>query len=319
MYKMRLGAGLFALLLAFHAAAVSESSGAMQDELFARINDLTISKIEFEAIFQAAVRHKYYHGKVMAAELEDFRKQVAEDIINQELVYSQARQMGMQPDRRKIDAGLDAFNLKNANNKDWEERREKIIPRLIEKLERQDLIERMETRVRNQPRPQAEQVKKYYFANMDKFTEPRRLWVSVILRKVPPASTEDVWTEAEIELGRLKQRVESGEDFGELARKHSEHLSASLGGDLGYLHLGVLEENVQQKIEALAVNQLSDPLRVLEGITLFRLNGVQPEKIKSFNEVKDRAADLLYRQLQDIAWESYVDALKSSATIYVND
>ena len=117
----------------------------------------------------------------------------------------------------------------------------------------------------------------------------------------------------------LKQRAEAGEDFGELARKHSEHLSAATNGDLGYLHLGLLEENVQQKIEALEVNQLSDPLRVLEGITLFRLNGVQPAKLKSFEEVKHRATDLLYQELQDIAWESYVDALKSSAYVYVND
>lgn len=316
---MRLGVGLYALLLVFHAAAGNQSSGTSQDDVFAQINDLTISKNQFEAIFQAAVRHKYYHGKVVAAELEDFRKQVVEDIVTQELVFSQAQQMGMQPDRKKIDAGLDAFNLKNANNRDWEARREKIVPRLIERLERQDLIERMEARVRNVPRPEAEQVKQFYFDNPDKFTEPRRLWVSVILRKVSPASTENVWVEAEAALDTLKQRAEAGENFSALARKHSEHLSAATGGDLGYLHLGLLEESVQQKIEALEVNQLSDPLRVLEGITLFRLNGVQPAKLKSFDEVKDRASDLLYQELQDIAWESYVDALKSSATVYVND
>jgi len=319
MHRMSLGVGLYALLLVFPAVAGSQSPGASQDDVFAQINDLTISKNQFEAIFQAAVRHKYYHGKVVAAELEEFKKQVVEDIITQELVFSRAQQMGMQPDRKKINAGVDAFNLKNASNQDWEARREKIVPRLIERLERQDLIERMEDKVRNVPRPEAERVKQYYSDNPDKFTEPTRLWVSVILRKVPPASTANVWAEAETELGMLKQRVEAGEDFGALARKHSEHLSAATGGDLGYLHLGLLEESVQQKIEALEVNQLGDPLRVLEGITLFRLNGVQPAKLKSFDEVKERAADLLYRELQDIAWESYVDALKSSATVFVND
>jgi parvulin-like peptidyl-prolyl isomerase len=319
MYRMRLGVSLCALLLAFHAAAGNQSSGVGQDDVFARINDLTIKKQEFETIFQAAVRHKYYHGKVVAAELEDFRQQVIEDIVTQELVFNQAKNLGMKPDRKKIDAGLDVFNLKNANNQDWEARRERIVPRLIERLERQDLIERMEAKVRNVPRPEAEQVKQFYIDNPDKFTEPKRLWVSVILDKVPPDSTENIWVEAEAALGTLKQRAEAGEDFGALASKHSEHLSAATGGDLGYLHLGVLEESVQQKIEALDVNQLSDPLRVLEGITIFRLNAVQPAKLKSFDEVNDRAADLLDRELQDIAWESYVDALKSSAYVYVND
>ena len=319
MYRMRLGVGLCALLLAFPAAAGNQSSGVGQDDVFARINDLTIKKQEFEAIFKAAVRHKYYHGKVVAAELEDFRQQVIEDIVTQELVFSHAKNLGVKPDRKKIDAGLDAFELKNVNNQDWEARREMIVPRLIERLERQDLIERMEAKVRNVPRPEAEQVKQYYLDNPDKFTEPKRLWVSVILRTVPPASTENVWVEAEGALGTLKQRAAAGEDFGALARKHSDHLSAATGGDLGYLHLGVLEESVQQKIEALDVNQLSDPLRVLEGITIFRLNAVQSAKLKSFDEVNDRAAGLLYRELQDIAWESHVEALKSSAYVYVND
>jgi parvulin-like peptidyl-prolyl isomerase len=314
-----LSVALCALLLTFHAAAGKQSSVVNQDDVFAQINNLTLSKSEFEAIFQAAVRHKYYHGKVLATELEDFRKQVVEDIVTQELVFRQAQQTGMQPDRKKINAGLDDFNLRNANNPDWEARREKIVPRLIERLERQDLIERMAAKVRNVPRPKPEQVKQYYLDNPQKFTEPERLWVSVILRKVPPTSLENVWVEAEAALGILKQRAEAGGDFDALARKHSEHLSAANGGDLGYLHLGMLEESVQQEIEALEVNQLSDPLRVLEGITLFRLNGVQPEKLKPFDEVKNRAADLLYRELQDIAWESYVDALKSSAYVYVND
>ena len=319
MYKLKFGASLCVLLLAFNAVIASQSPDVSQDDVFARINDLSISNIEFEAIFQAAVRHKYYHGKVVATELEDFRKQVVEDLITQELVFRQAQQLGMQPDREKIDAGLKAFNLKNTDNQDWEARRGKIIPRLIERLGRQDLIERMEARIRSVPTPNAGQVNQYYFANPDKFIEPRRLWVSVILRKVRPDSAENVWTEAEAEMASLKQRLEAGEDFGEVARKHSDHLSATTGGDLGYLHLGVLEENLQQEVDALAVNQLSDPLRVLEGITLFRLNGVQAGKLKSFGEVRDRAAALLHRELQDIAWKSHVDALKSSATIYVND
>ena len=104
-----------------------------------------------------------------------------------------------------------------------------------------------------------------------------------------------------------------------MAKQHSGHPSAVNGGDLGYLHQGMLDEGVQETVEALAIKQISDPIRVLEGIVLFRLNGVQTEKLKPFDEVKQRAAGLLHRELQNNAWDNYVYELKASANIYVNE
>jgi parvulin-like peptidyl-prolyl isomerase len=317
MQKLMLGICLVALSATFQANAGNPDPGVEQGAIFAQIDDLTITREQFEAIFQSAVRYKYYHGTVPADELEKFRKQVADDIVTQQLVFNQALKEGLQPDRDQINEGVDAFNLKNASDPEWETKREQVIPQLIEKLERQDLIEKMEARVRDVPAPDADAVRQFYLDTPEKFTEPERRWVSVILLKVPPFANEDGWLEAEEEIGLLKQRIESGEDFAALAKQYSGHLSASNGGDLGFLHSGVLESTVQEKIEALEVDQLSEPIRVLEGVTLFRLNGIEAPQLKSYSEVKDRAANLLYLALQDSAWESYVSELRSSANVHV--
>jgi parvulin-like peptidyl-prolyl isomerase len=312
MQGFMVGIGLAALLMVFQANADNPDSAADQGSIFAQIDDLTISKDEFEAIFQSAVRYKYFHGKVPQEELEKFRKQVAEDIVTQQLVYNQALK-----DREKINEGVDAFDLQNINNPEWQARREKVLDKLVAKMERQDLIEKLEASVRDIPLPDASAVRQFYLDNPEKFTEPERRRVSVILFKVPPYAAEDEWLEAEAELASLKQRVESGEDFAALAKKYSGHASAASGGDLGFLHQGVLEPVVQQKVEALELDQLTDPIRVLEGITLFQLNGIQSAELKAFSEVKERAADLLYRELQDSAWESYLNSLRSSAKVHV--
>jgi peptidyl-prolyl cis-trans isomerase C len=184
-------------------------------------------------------------------------------------------------------------------------------------MERQDLIEKLEASVRDIPLPDGSAARQFYLDNPEKFTEPERRRVSVILFKLPPYAAEDEWLEAEVELASLKQRIESGEDFAALAKKYSGHASAANGGDLGFLHQGVLEPVVQQKVEALELNQLSDPIRVLEGVTLFQLNGIEPAELKAYSEVEKRAADLLYRELQDSTWESYLNSLRSSAKVYV--
>lgn len=319
MHKLILSIGLSALLLALNVNAQGNDPTAKQNTNFAQINDLTISVSEFQAIFEAAVRQKYYHGQVPAAELAAFRQQVADDIVTQVLVHDEALRQGLLPDRQKIDEDIDAFILKNAANPELRAQREAMVPRLVGTLERRDLLEQMEAKIKNLPAPGDAQVRQYYLDHPEKFTEPRRLRLSVILLKVPPYVPEDTWVAAETVAEELKQRIEAGEDFTALAKEYSDHPSAANGGDLGYLHQGVLEPEVQKKLETLTINQLSDPLRVLQGITLFQLNGVQVAQLKSFDEVKSRAAGLLYREIQDDTWKSYVENLRSMANIAVHE
>jgi parvulin-like peptidyl-prolyl isomerase len=304
MHKLILSIGLSALLLALNVNAQGNDPTAKQNTNFAQINDLTISVSEFQAIFEAAVRQKYYHGQVPAAELA---------------AHDEALRQGLLPDRQKIDEDIDAFILKNAANPELRAQREAMVPRLVGTLERRDLLEQMEAKIKNLPAPGDAQVRQYYLDHPEKFTEPRRLRLSVILLKVPPYVPEDTWVAAETVAEELKQRIEAGEDFTALAKEYSDHPSAANGGDLGYLHQGVLEPEVQKKLETLTINQLSDPLRVLQGITLFQLNGVQVAQLKSFDEVKSRAAGLLYREIQDDTWQSYVKNLRSTANIAVHE
>jgi len=319
MRKLIIIVGLVTLAFSFNTNAISAGAEAEAPEIFAQIDDLIISATEFQQIFNAAVRHKFYHGKVPETEIIKFRQQVAKDIVTQTLVYNQALKQGIEPDINKINAGIDAYNLKYGSSPAWQEQRAKVEPLLIKRLQRQDLIEKMELKVRQLPLPDEHQIEVYYQNHQDKFTEPERKWISVILLKVPPAASSSLWQQAMETARHLKQRVEGGEDFAVLAREYSGHASANLGGDLGYLHQGVLETDAQKSVAGLTTNQLSIPTRVLEGVALFKVNAVQPEKLKSFIEVKTRASELLYREMQDEAWESYVHRLKSMATIYVNE
>ncbi|MDH3389334.1 MAG: peptidylprolyl isomerase [Gammaproteobacteria bacterium] len=315
MFKVVLGMILLLETLAFvvHAGQLSDSDIAI------RVDDLTIDANEFEAIFRSAVRQKYYHGRVPEAELRQFKQQVALDIVTQVLVHREARRQGLQPDRETIASEVEAYDAKYSNSPEWQAQREKIMPQLALRMERQDLLEQMEAQIRQLPEPTGEQVIAFYDSNPDKFTEPRRSWGSVILLPVPPSAGEAAWFETETRARQLKFRIENGEDFATLAQQHSGHPSAVDGGDLGFLHQGVLEQSVQQRVDALEIDEISDPIRVLEGILLFRLNGVQPPQLKPFADVQQRAAGLLYRDMQDQAWENYLRELKASADIYVNE
>jgi len=320
MYKAILSITLAIMMAPFNVGANEQGLTATQSDVFARIDDLTITANEFESIFNGAVRHKYYHGRVPEDELLKFRQNVAEDIVTQVIVHRDAQNRGLQPDHETIAQGIDDYNAKYANSPEWQNQRERVIPLLTKRLERQNLLEQMKAEIKDIAQPQADEIAEYYQQHAQKFTEPERIWSSVILIAVAPSADQETWTAAFELAQQLKFRADNGEDFSMMAKQYSGHASADNGGDLGYLHQGMLlDPKVQEKVVALAIGEISDPLGVLEGVILFRMNGVQPQKLKPFDEVRQRAAELLYRELQDKAWESYVHALKASTSIYVNE
>lgn len=311
--------GLSLILLIISWPGILAADTASNDEVFARINDRTILHTQFMEIFRAAVRYKYYHGEIPAKELAKFQRQVGKDIVEQVLLHQQAIKLGLKPDKNKIQTGFAEYDNKYAENPEWQAQKEKALPDLIEQLERQNLIEQMRSRVREIEQPDSLAVQIYYQRHPEKFTEPRRVWVSVILLSVPPSSTDQTWLDTEKTANQFIQRIRQGEAFAGLARAYSAHLSAANGGDLGYLHQGMLDGDANTAVNKLKIDEISPPVRVLEGITIFRLNGIQPEKLKPFDEVKQRASELLYRELQDKTWDEYLNNLTRTADIYVNE
>ncbi len=302
-----------------HSISALAETTPLNEQIFARINQRVISNAEFVQIFHQAVRFKYYHGEVPKQELVRFKRQVAKDIIDQVLVYQEAINLGLKPETKKIQSGLATYNQKYQANLIWQNQKKQNLPLLMQRLERQNLIEQMVVKIKNITPNDTAALKIYYQQHPEKFTEPKRLWLSVILLAVAPSSTEKTWLDAKTAAQQFIKRIKQGDSFEKIARKYSSHLSAVKGGDLGYLHQGLLDGEARRNVEKLKLHDISEPIRVLEGITIFRVNGVQEIQLKSFESVKDRVSSLLNRELQNEAWNEYLKKLKQSADIYVNE
>ncbi|WP_455366345.1 peptidylprolyl isomerase, partial [Kaarinaea lacus] len=67
------------------------------------------------------------------------------------------------------------------------------------------------------------------------------------------------------------------------------------------------------------VGQISEPVMILKGVAIFRLNGIQGARLNDFENVRERAKDLLHRELGDNAWENLIITLRENANIDIND
>ncbi|MTI10127.1 peptidylprolyl isomerase [Curvivirga aplysinae] len=69
----------------------------------------------------------------------------------------------------------------------------------------------------------------------------------------------------------LKKELEEGSTFTTLARNYSKSSSAQLGGDRGWLSPGQLPEEIDSKVQALKIGEISEPIETLTGLYLFQV------------------------------------------------
>jgi parvulin-like peptidyl-prolyl isomerase len=304
---------LWALLAAGLPAAAA--AAATTTATFATVGDSSISHDDYNAAFTAATRAKFYHGKPPDAEIATLQREVADQLVARQVLLREIKRRGLRPDTAAVQKQVAVYEQRYANSEQWKKNRAQLLPPLIARLEQDELLEKMEKSVRDQHQPTDAQVKAYFAAHRDKFTEPEQMRVSVILLKVDPSANDADWKAREEQARALARRLRAGEDFAALARQHSAEASALQGGDMGYLHRGMLPDGSQSALEKIKVGEISDPQRLLEGYAVFRVTDRKLAIPHSLEQVHVRARQLAQREQADLAWNAFVKDLKSGTPI----
>jgi parvulin-like peptidyl-prolyl isomerase len=285
---------------------------------FATVGDSSISYDEYNAAFKEATRAKFYHGKPPDAEIATLQREVADQLVARVVLLREIKRRGLRPDSAAIQKQVAVYEQRYANSEQWKKNRAQWLSALIERLEQDALLEKMEKSVRDPLQPSDAQVKAYFAAHRDKFTEPEQMRVSVILLKVDPSANDAAWKATEERAKALARRLRGGEDFAALARQHSAEASALQGGDMGYLHRGMLPEGSQDVLEKLKIGEVADPQRLLEGYAVFRVTDRKAAIPHTLEQVQLRARQLTQREQADLAWNAFVKDLKSGTPIEID-
>lgn len=298
---------------------MANAADAPTDNYFAVVNDQMIPAQQFQEAFRTGVRETFFHGKVTDKELEKFRDSVAQKLIDETLLVQQANKLGIEPNPDQVKKAIEKETAKYRKQANWEKGKEAIIASVRPKIELENTIEQLEQKTRNIPQPSEKAVMEYYKDNAGQFTAPEKWNVSIIMLKVDPSSPSTVWQEAAEQADEIVRRLRDGENFEELARIHSGDESAVEGGNMGYIHTGMLSKPAQNVLNSMELGQISEPVMLLQGVAVFRLNGIQEARLNEFEKVKPRATELLQRKLADEAWENLVITLRKNAKIDIND
>ena len=315
---LTIGAILGSEAHAAKTAASSNNAASNSMPVFARVGKTIITQREYDAVFASTNRNRFYHGKPPEADIAMMQREVADNLITAVLVLNEAKRLKLKPDAATVKQKLEQYEQRNADNKQWQQVRARALPVLTRQFQNENLRKQLEQRIRKVRAPSDKQLRAYYTANPDKFTEPEQLRVSLILLKVDPSVLDfDV---ARSKGEDLVKQLRGGADFAELAKLHSgDAETVQQGGDMGYLHGGMLSPLAQESVNKLKPGEISDPVGMMEGIAIFKLTDRKDAKLNSFDAIKPRARELYVIEEGERAWKSLIAKLKKSTPIQVDE
>lgn len=316
--------GLTLFLLLIIAAAGSRSPAAavaspLDQDVYTRVDGEIISAEEYRAAVRSLTRRTFYHGKVPAEQATEVARRAGAELITRRLLLREAQRRELAPDEAWVEAQLTAYDRRYRGNARWEENRARILPKLRRGLEEESRLQQLKARVTAIADPGEKELNAYYRQHPEKFTEPARSRLSVILLGVDASAGVATWDAARKEARALVEKLRKGADFAAMARLHSADPSAAKGGDMGYLHRGMLAAPAQKAVDALRVGQISEPVVLLQGVAIFRLDEVKQAVLRDFDSVRGRALGLWRREQSEQAWQSLVEGLWRRASIEINE
>jgi foldase protein PrsA len=130
-----------------------------------------------------------------------------------------------------------------------------------------------------------EEMKTHFEENKDSYNEPEQVEASHIL------------VENEETANEVKEKLDTGEDFAELAKEYSTDTSnAENGGELGYFSKGTMVEEFDNIAFSINVGEISDPVKTDFGYHIIHVTDKKEAKEANFEDHKEEIEQILFDQ-----------------------
>jgi foldase protein PrsA len=152
-----------------------------------------------------------------------------------------------------------------------------------------------------------EEMKTHFEENKDSYNEPEQVEASHIL------------VENEETANKVKEKLEAGEDFAELAKEYSTDTSnAENGGELGYFSKGTMVEEFEQIAFSMNVGEISDPVKTDYGYHIISVTDKKEAKEANFEDHKEEIEQTLFDQEISTEYSTWITEQRENLEIEKN-
>ena len=294
-------------------------SGSAGDAV-AVVNGIPIDRSKFETTLAQSRQQAAQQGQQLNAQQnEQLQQDILERLIEEELLYQQAIKQDIEVSQEEVDSQLQ----RTRSNFNSEEQFNSALAQagltqeqLEEQIRRQLTINRLiAEKVGQNFQATEEEAQTFYDENPQFFQQGEQIEARHVLVSTEGVEGEEAMNEARQRAENIKQELEEGADFAEVARERSDGPSASRGGSLGTFGRGQMVPAFEEAAFNLEVGEISDIVQTQFGLHIIQVTDKAESGKMAFAEAKPQIDQYLAQQKRGEAIQEYLDGLKEDAEI----
>ena len=295
------------------------------DQVVAVVNEEAITQSELDMLLRPIYEHYKgeYQGQHLFRKLTEARQKLLNQLIEDRLVYQEAKKEKIEVDEIDIDHQVDQFKKQFPTQKEWEEALHKqgmTLGFVRDRFRRQTMVRNLHDReIRSKVVVSPLEIEHYYREHPEEFSKQDRLKVrSITLKKnddvrAQGLKDEEAWKNIQ----DFRKKIVEGADFGELAKQFSQDSHASKNGLGDWVEKGDMIPEIDDVIFKLKVGQVSEVIETSMGYHLFLLIERKEGHKRTFEEARDEIHNKLFQQKMEERFNQWMEELKQTAYISI--
>jgi parvulin-like peptidyl-prolyl isomerase len=307
------------VIITFLAALTALSGAAVVDRIVVVVNNEIITQREVD-IMLAPVYGQYrnmYKGEELIKMLEDVREKILKQLIEDRLIFSEAKKLNITIEEKEIDARIDEMRSKVGSERELENMLNEqnltlneLRARYKEKIMIRKLVDqKVGAKIIITPL----EVKNYYNGNKDSFMQPEEIRLRSILIK--PSKERGGEAGALQAMRGIMKRLKEGCGFEGLAKEYSDAPGADESGSMGYVKKGDLMPQIEEIVFNLKEGEITGIIQSPLGYHIFKVDEKKIRRMRELAEVRQDIEEFLYREKAGQKLKGWIDSLAKSAYI----
>ena len=299
----------------------NSAMGLVFDRVAAKVNNeiITLSSVQEKL---EVLRQKYKNNRTSIDE-KKLLKDVVEMMVAEKLQLQEGKKMGLLVEESAVQAALKNIEKNNgleegqlavmleSEGRSLEAYKNHIRDQiLVSKMTRFELGRRITVSDRK--------ILKYYQANQKDYWEEVKIKVRHILILLDKEASSDKKNESYKHINGILSEIKNGKDFSDAAVEYSEDVSASSGGDVGYIEKGKMVPEFEKVVYSLKEGEISNVVETEFGFHIIKVDEIRPGRTLPLNEVKDKIKNILSVEKQKSAYAAWVKELRETAFIEIS-
>jgi peptidyl-prolyl cis-trans isomerase SurA len=301
----------------------------MSDTAMAKVFDRVVAKVNSEIITLSSVNERVellkqkYREDINGRGEKEILDEALNTIVEEKLQLQEGKKMGLEVDDSAVEAAVKDIEKKNgmqdgqlasmleSEGRSMESYKNHIRDQiLVSKVVRFELGSRMNISERK--------IAKYYHKNQKDFWDPGKARVRHILILTEKDLSSNKKKEKYLQAKEILSEVRSGKDFAAAAKKYSEDISASEGGDVGFVEKGKMVPEFEKAVYSLKEGEISDIVETEYGYHIIKVEEVLAGRTLPLKDVKNQIHFTLSNKKKKSAYDEWMSELRKSAFIEIS-